>query len=347
MITRTDAMTDTLASTKPSVPWRQRTVLFMMASVTFLFLSFLLVSAYAWFHTDAAVRVARVDELRSRLASLEPAKPGPDLAGRVVYVRGKAAAGQPITDASTGVTFENTLITQRVVERYRGGRKAGWSPEETQFMPSSGARLDGWALTDPLLAAMPSALETMRPGEDYRLPAGMVRSVSDPHAAYQPSGSAQDHDPVSRPAANDRRLIYRTLRDGSLSVIAAVDRSGHGLVPLRIDGDDVALLANGSVDAATMVDDVLKKANAARAETMLWTLAAGWVLFLVPAFWAPVRRWIALTIVPLGGILATLTAATVAAVPGGVAGSFLTGQAVALGYVLLIGLAARRRGILV
>ncbi|WP_188092412.1 TMEM43 family protein [Azospirillum sp. B21] len=340
-------MTDTVASTKPSVPWRQRTVLFMMASVTFLFLSFLLVSAYAWFHTDAAVRVARVGELRSLLVSLDPAKPGPDLAGRVVYVQGTAAAGQPITDSSTGVIFENTLITQRIVERYRGGRKAGWTPEETQFMPSSGARLDGWALTDPLLAATPSALGPLRPGEDYRLPAGMVLADSDPHAAYQPSGNARDSDPVSHPAANDRRLLYRTLRDGPLSVIAAVDRSGHGLVPLRIDGDDVALLANGSVDAATMVESVLKNANTARAETMLWALAAGWVLFLIPAIWAPVQRWIALTIVPLGGILATLTAASVAAVPGGVAGSFLTGQTVALGYVLLIGLAARRRGVLV
>ncbi|WP_170295878.1 TMEM43 family protein [Azospirillum brasilense] len=339
-------MTDTVASAKPSVPWRQRTVLFMMASVTFLFLSFLLVSAYAWFHTDAAVRVAHVGELRSLLASPEPAKPGPDLAGRVVYVRGTATAGKPITDSSTGVTFENSLIIQRIVERYRGGRKAGWSPEETQFMPSSGARLDGWALTDPLLAATPSALEPLRPSEDYRLPAGMVLSVSDPHGAYQPSGSARDFDPVSHPTANDRRLMYRTLREGALSVIAVADRSGRGLVPLRIDGDDVALVANGSVDAATMVEDVLKNANAARAETMLLALAAGWVLFLIPAFWAPVRRWTALIIVPLGGILVTLAAASVAAVPGGVAGSFLAGQAVALGYVLLIGLAARGRGTL-
>lgn len=56
-------MTLTVASPKQSVPWRQRMVLFMAASVAFLFLSFVLVSIHAWFYTDAAVRAAHVGTL--------------------------------------------------------------------------------------------------------------------------------------------------------------------------------------------------------------------------------------------------------------------------------------------
>lgn len=321
-------------------------VLFMAASVAFLFLSFVLVSIHAWFYTDAAVRAAHVDTLRSLLASDEPATPNSDLAGRVVYVRGTAAASQPITDTSLGVTFERTLAVQRVVERYRSGRKTGWIPEETQYIPSPGARLDGWALTETLLAAAPSALETLRPGEDYQPPAGMVLSDSDPYGVFQASGKAQSPDPMYLPAAGDRRVVYRVLRDGPLSVIAAVDESGQGLVPLRMDRDDLALVAKGSVDAAVMIDDALEDASAARVEATLWALAVGWAVFMIPALWAPMRRWIALTLVPLAGVLATLGAAMAAAVPGGLAGSFFAGQAVATGYVLLVGLLAWWRGAL-
>lgn len=346
MTMQTDPATATAVSPQPRMPWHRRTVLFMAVSVVFFFLSFMLVSVYAWFHTDAALQAARVDSLRLLLASDEPASPGSDLAGRVVHVQGIAAAGQPITDSTLGVTVEKALTVQRVVEQYRKGRNAGWSPEETQHMASPGARLGKWALADTLLAAAPSALGTLRPGGDYQPPAGMVLSKRDPDRVYQASGTMQTPDPAERPAAGDRRVLYRALRDGPLSVIAAVGQTGRDLVPLRIDGVNMALVAQGSVDASTMIDDALKDANAARAQTMLWALAVGWVLFLVPAFWAPMRRWIALTIVPLGGILATLAAATAAAVPGGLAGSFLAGQAVALGYVLLIGLFAQRRGVL-
>ena len=57
-------------------------VLFMAASVAFLFLSFVLVSIHAWFYTDAAVRAAHVGTLQSLLASDEPATTKSDLAGR-------------------------------------------------------------------------------------------------------------------------------------------------------------------------------------------------------------------------------------------------------------------------
>ena len=321
-------------------------VLFMAASVAFLFLSFVLVSIHAWFYTDAAVRAAHVGTLQSLLASDEPATTKSDLAGRVIYVRGTAAASQPITDTSLGVTFERALAVQRVVERYRSGRKTGWIPEETQYIQSPGARLDGWALTETLLAAAPSALETLRPGEDYQPPAGMVLSDSDPYGVFRPSGKAQPSDSVYRPAADDRRIVYRVLRDGPLSVIAAVDKSDRGLVPLRIDREDLALVAKGSVDAAAMIEDALEDTNAARVEATLWALAAGWAVFMIPAFWAPMRRWIGLTLVPLAGVMATLGAAMAAAVPGGLGGSFFAGQAVATGYVLLVGLLAWRRGTL-
>lgn len=327
--------------------WNQRIVPFMAASVGFLFLSFVLVSLYAWFYTDAAVQAARVGALRSLLVSSEPASPSPDLAGRVVHVRGTATVGQPVADTSIGVTFERALTVQRIVERFRSGRNAGWNPDEMRHLPSPGVRLGGWSLTEPLLAAAPSALEPMRPGADYRLPAGMMLSESDPWAAYHVnSAKARTSDPAKHLADGDRRLMYRALRDGPLSVIAAVDKTGQELVPVRIDGDNVALLANGAVDAAVMIDDALKDANATRVETTLWAFAVGWAAFLIPALWAPMRRWAALTLVPLAGVVATLGAAMAAAVPGGIAGSFLAGQAVATAYVLVIVLLARRRGAL-
>ncbi len=340
-------MTATAASPKQSVPWNQRMVPFMGASVGFFFLSFLLVSFYAWFYTDAAVQAARVSELRSLLVGTEPAAPAPALAGRVVHVRGTATAGAPVADTALGVTFEKTLTAQRVVERFRSGRNAGWNPDEMRHLPSSGARLGGWALTEPLLTAAPSALEVLRPGLDYRLPAGMLASESDPYGAYQMSSEkAQASDPTKHLASGDRRLMYRVLRDGPLSVIAAVDSTGRGLVPARIEGDNVALMASGNVDAEVMIDEALQEANATRIETTLWALAVGWVAFMIPALWAPMRRWIALTLVPLAGTAATLGASMAAAVPGGIGGSFLAGQVAAAGYVLLIVLLARRRGAL-
>lgn len=327
--------------------WNQKVVPFMAALIGFFFLNFVLVSLYAWFYTDAAVQAAQVGALRSRLADSRPASPSPDLAGRVVHVRGVAAAGRPIEDSTTGVVFERTLTVKRVVERFRAGRNGGWSPDEMRQISSPGAQLDGWLLTEAVLAADPTPLKPLRPGADYRLPPGMLLSASDPFSAYQVSDNkAPEADPATRLAGGDRRLMYRALPAGPLSVIAAVDSTGKSLVPVRIGGDDAALLASGSVDAEAMIDDALKDANAARLETTLWALAAGWAVFVIPAFWAPLRRRIALTLVPLAGIVATVGAAMLAAVPGGIGGGFIAGQAVAAGYVLLIVLRARRHGVI-
>ncbi|SMH33129.1 TMEM43 family protein [Azospirillum agricola] len=344
MMTKADPMTAMTARPQQGPSWNRRMVPFMAASMGFLFLSFLLVSFHAWFYTDAAVQAARIGALRSLLVADEPATPSPDLAGRVVHARGVAVAGQPVSDTGMGIAFEGTLAVQRVVERFRGGRKGSLTPDEMHHLASPGAHLGGWSLTEPLLAADPSALEPLRPGTDFRPPPGMRISESDPFGAYQ---TGRPETPASDPAASltdgDRRLTYRALRAGPLSVIAAVDGTGRKLVPVRIDGNKVALLAGGTVDAATMIADSLKEANTTRLTVTLWAFAAGWVLFMIPALWTPIPRRIALTIVPLAGIAATLGAAMAAAVPGGIGGSFVAGQTGVILYVLALALLARRR----
>lgn len=334
------------AAFAPNPFWNRRMVPFMAASVGFLFLSFILVSIFAWLYTDATAQAGRVRDLGARLASQdpgqEPAAPSPALAGRVVYVRG-AATGPTVVDPDTKISFHGVVAVERTVEKYRGGRAAGWRLEDISILPAPDARVGAWTLTGPLLAAAPETLRTLRPKADFQPPAGLSLSETEPLGVYVANGKpALTDDPAHRRSDGDRRMTYRALPAGLISVIAVADPTGQALGPLKIDGVNVALLASGALDPAALADAAAKHADATVVKTMLTALAVAWALFIIPAVWTPLSRRAAFTAAPLAGAAATLAAA-MAAAPAGIAAAYLAGQTAAALYLAAMAYFARNR----
>lgn len=322
--------------------WNRRMVPFMAAAVGFLFLSFILVAVFAWFYTDAAAQAARIRELGARLVAQEPAQPSAALAGRVVYVRG-AAVGPAAQDADTQISFPGAVAVERTKEIYRGGRTEGWRLDDISVLPAPALRIGGWALNEAALAAAPEALTPLRPGADFRPPAGLLLSPTESMGVYADNGKrALTDDPAHRRSAGDRRMTYRGLAPGAVSLIALADRTGEKLEPLNLDGVKVALLATGDVAAADLIGAATSQAYAVKLKTVLATLAVAWGLFVIPAAWTTLGRWSKFAAAPLAGAAATL-AAGMAAAPFGVAAAYLAGQIAAAAYLAAMAFYARRR----
>jgi hypothetical protein len=334
------------AASAPGSSLNRKMVSFIATSVMFFFFSFGLTSVYAWFYANPTLHVLRVDALRALLVKTEAATPAPGLAGRVVYAAGAATATTWATDAEAGIVIDGALMVQRVIESFRIKRNASWNLVDIKYLSAAGPRLGDWVLTEPLLATTAPILRPTRAGQDYKLAAGMTLRAEDPGAAYVMTGGKVGGGPETREfVSDDQRVIYRALPGGPLSVIAMVDKTGTGLIPVQIDGESVALTAQGKVEPAAMFADAVKSADDARLQATLWALVIGWALFMIPSLWAPMPRRAALTAVPFGGVVLTLCAAVAAAPAGGVGGCFLAGQFVASLYLLVVVLFARRRGV--
>lgn len=333
------------AASAPGASLNRKMVSFIATSVMFFFFSFGLTGVYAWFYANPTLHVHRVDALRALLVKTDAVTPAPDLAGRVVYATGTATAASWATDAEAGIVIDGALMVQRVIESFRIKRNASWNLADIKYLSAVGPRLGDWALTDPLLATTAPILRPTRAGQDYKLGAGMTLRPEDPGAAYVMTDSKVGGGPETREfVSNDQRVIYRALPGGPLSVIAMVDKTGAGLIPVQIDGENVALTAQGRAEPAAMFAGAVKNADDARFQATLWALVIGWVLFMIPSLWAPMSRRAALTVVPFGGVVLTLCAAAAAAPAGGVGGCFLAGQLAASLYLLVVILFARRRG---
>jgi len=345
MTTATSPTTATPPTRGKGVPWNRQLVPFMAALVGFVFMSFVVIGLYAWSYAEAAMQVARLHTLQDMLGSAAPAAaPSPALAGRVVHVQGTAKVDQAARDDGVGAVFDGALAVRRDMERYRSGRSAGWQMIDVRVLTAPGARVDGWPLSDRLLSRATAPFEPLEAGKDYRLPMGWLASPSEPYGLYQPAKEpAAGADPAERLHDGDKRVGYQAVPLGATSVVARVDAAGRELVPVRINGDDVALIAGGTVDSQTMFAAALSSLNAVRLQATVSAFGFGWAIYIIPALWMPAaRRWMLFTLVPMAGIAATLGVSMMAAATAGIAGAFVAGQFAATAYVALIAVLARR-----
>lgn len=262
-----------------------------------------------WWNEGRAVQAERgLNEALGIVAQADAAGIDPALKGKLVHISGEAATDEAIRDSATGASFAPSLVVARTVEMYqwdesketRTEEKVGgtqtttttytyskkWSesyrdssefqtreghvnppmPLQSQSFTPEQAKLGAWRLTRGQLLD----LSDLRDVSLDEAPAGWRLEMG---RLYKGKGSD------GAPEVGDLRVSYA--RVASPTPVSIVGKQGDGVIApyATSNGYEIELVANGTVDAATMIRD--KQSD----ETILtWVLRAVGMVVLWIAF---------------------------------------------------------------
>lgn len=290
----------------------------------------------AWILGDAAVRARDLAALRAALENEAPAEPAAGLAGRVVHARGAARTEQITEDADVGVTLTGPLATYRLIETWRSGRNSGWQDTDAVGYTATDARMGAWQIGPEVLQAADTyrTLILLQAGRDYPVPQGWsLREGLPPTHAYQLVDAAERAGDTGD-SSGDRRLSYRVLPSGPLSIVAAVDETGARLVPFRTGEAAIALVGIGDAEPAALFAAETAKLDGDRGFILAMAALLSWVGFAFPVIWARWAHWaVGLFVIAPIFAAATVAATAMAANTGSAILAFVAGMAVALATV--------------
>ncbi|WP_207458984.1 TMEM43 family protein [Azospirillum sp. SYSU D00513] len=335
--------------TRPAVDRDRRYQQQVMVCLTYVAAVGMAVALTGWIVGDSAVRDRQLAALRAALTVDAPASPSPALAGQVVYARGRSVTGQVVADEEFGVTLSDKLFAYRRTEVWRSGRTAGWEDEDVTTYVATDARLGGWELDPAVLSAADPyrTLDLLLAGKDYPVPEGwFLRGAATAGHSHRLVDAAERNDDPDDNSDGDRRLSYRALPAGELSVVARVDPTGMRLVPLPVEDAALSLIGTGTqppealfAQAGALIDDD-------RSFAVVASFALAWLGYAFAAAWVRLAHWaLALTLVPALASALTVGAAALAASTGSILLGLLAGGAVAGGLGKLLVRRALRLGL--